>query len=65
MDDVGEGKRTNNVCAKVDDLTLVDIGRELARRDMKMSAWLYSLIQRELYGQSRRYAKATLDADSD
>ena len=62
---MGEGKRTNNVCAKVDDTTLVDIGRELARRDMKMSAWLYSLIQRELYGVSRRHAKPTSDADSD
>jgi hypothetical protein len=45
-------KRTNNVCTKVTDRALVDIGRLCAIKDISPSEYLNRLIRRDLYGRS-------------
>jgi hypothetical protein len=47
-------KRTENLCTKVTERMAVDLNRELARLDVKLSSWLYVLIRRELYGVTRQ-----------
>lgn len=47
-----DNKKTNNVCAKVTDRMLVDLGRVCAVEDCSQSDFMYRLLRRELYGRS-------------
>lgn len=50
-------KRGNNLCSKVTDLMLVEIGRICAVEDITQSDYLYRLIRRDLFGRSLRSAE--------
>jgi hypothetical protein len=64
-----DAKRVHNVCAKVTDRMLIDIGRVCAIEDCKPSDFIYRLLRRELYGRSMRAdevaARLTSDDSSD
>lgn len=47
-----DSKRTNNVCVKVTDRVLIDMGRVCAVDDISQSEYLNRLIRRDLYGRS-------------
>ena len=47
-----DGKRVNNVCTKVDDRMLIDLGRACAIDDVKLSEFIYRILRRELYGRT-------------
>lgn len=47
-----DSKRSNNLCAKVTDRMLIDIGRACAIDDVTQSDFIYRLLRRELYGRS-------------
>lgn len=45
-----DGKRTENVCAKVTERMALDLLHEASRQEVSVSNWLFRLIRRELYG---------------
>jgi hypothetical protein len=47
-----DAKRTNNVCTKLTDRMLIDLGRACAVDDVTQSDFIYRLLRRELYGRS-------------
>jgi hypothetical protein len=47
-------KRSNNLCSKVTDLMLIEVGRICAIEDVTQSDYLYRLIRRDLFGRSLR-----------
>jgi hypothetical protein len=47
-----DGKRHNNVCTKLTDRMLIDLGRACAIDDVTQSDFIYRLLRRELYGRS-------------
>lgn len=49
-----DNKRVENVCAKVTERMMVDIGRVCAVEDLKPSEYVYRLIRNDLYGRSMR-----------
>lgn len=57
-------KHSENLCTKVTERMAIDINRILAIDDVKLSAWLYAVIRRELYGRSRREEPATSEDES-
>lgn len=54
---VDDNKRGNNVCSKITDLMLLEIGRIIAVEDITQSDYLYRLIRRDLFGRSLRSAE--------
>ena len=49
-----DAKRVHNVCAKITDRMLIDLGRVCAIEDCKASDFIYRLLRRDLYGRSMR-----------
>lgn len=49
-----DGKRSENVCAKVSERMLLDVNRICAVEDRTLSEYLYRLIRNDLYGKSER-----------
>ena len=52
-----DGKRANNLCTKVTDRMLIDLGRACALDDVTASDFIYRLLRRELYGRSMQTAE--------
>lgn len=60
-----DGKKTENVCAKVTERMALDLLRAATIDGISNSAYLYRLLRRDLYGRTERMGSHQSEPTSD